>query len=227
MIQINPRSPIIKKAFHFLIFGIIFRFAIGWFKGCSSDSKNKETQTITIPAVSGKFQSKKPESKPLEIIQKSIGEVKKDGTVFVQNPLNERLAKENKQLKSEFAALKSDSSRQIAYERAIELNSFSTKFEDDNLLLNINGTVRGEVQEITPSYTIKERKTEVVTKQTVFRFLIGASVGVNKELNQGVYKLDINFQNKKGDMISAEYLRVNNQDFGMIGVKKSIFNIKR
>lgn len=227
MIQINTRSPIIKKAFQFLVFAIIFHFAIGWFKGCSSGTKNKETQTITIPAVAGKFESKKPESKPLEIVQKPIKEVRKDGTVYIQNPLNERLFKENEQLKSDFAALKSDSSKQKIYEKAIELKAFSSKFENDDILININGTVRGEVQEITPSYTIKERKTEVVAKQTVFRFLVGASVGINKDLNQGVYELNLNFQNRKGDMISAEYLRVNNQDFGMVGVKKSIFNIKR
>lgn len=227
MIQINPRSPIVKKIFQFLIFAVIFHLAIGWFKGCSSESKKKNTQTIAIPAVSGKFEPKKPDAKPLEIIQEPINEVKKDGTVYVTNPLNEKLAKENEKLKSDFAALKNDSLKQKVYEKAIELNSFSTKFEDDNLLLNINGTVRGEVQEITPSYTIKERKTEVVVPETILRVFIGAGVGINTDLDRGVYKLDLNFMNRKGDIFSGEYLRVNGQDFGMIGIKKSILNIKR
>lgn len=227
MIQINPRNPIIKKIFQFFIFAIIFHFAIGWFKGCSSESKKKNTQTITIPAVSGKFEPKKPDAKPLEIIQEPINEVKKDGTVYVTNPLNEKLAKENEKLKSDFAALKNDSLKQKVYEKSIELNSFSTKFEDDNLLLNINGTVRGEVQEVTPSYTIKERKTEVIVPETVLRVFIGAGVGINTDLDRGVYKLDLNFMNRKGDIFSGEYLRVNGQDFGMIGIKKSILNIKR
>jgi hypothetical protein len=49
--------------------------------------------------------------------------------------------------------------KQLLFGTAIKLNKFSTKFEDDNLLLNIDGVVQGEVQEVTPSYTIKKKRS--------------------------------------------------------------------
>jgi hypothetical protein len=57
--------------------------------------------------------------------------------------------------------------------------------------------------------------------------LAGGAIGLNKELNQAVYQLDLNFQNRKGNIISAEYLKIGGQEFGMIGYKHSIINIKR
>lgn len=228
MTQINLNSPIILfavKAMKYLFVAIIFHFAIQWFGGCSSD-KNKTTQKVIVPAVSGKFESKKPESKPLEIKQTPVTEIKKDGLVYVENPLNEKLLKENDSLKINYAII-SDSLKTKAYEKAIELNKFSSIFEDKYIKLTINGISRGEVQEITPEYTLKQREIEAVIKETKLRVLLGGSVGINKDLNQGIYKLDLNLQNKKGDMISGEYLRVNDQSYGMVGIKKSILNIKR
>jgi hypothetical protein len=37
----------------------------------------------------------------------------------------------------------------LLFGKAVKLNKFSTKFEDDNLLLNIDGVVQGEVQEVS------------------------------------------------------------------------------
>jgi hypothetical protein len=49
----------------------------------------------------------------------------------------------------------------LLFGKAVKLNKFSTKFEDDNLLLNIDGVVQGEVQEVTPSYTIKKKEVQL------------------------------------------------------------------
>jgi hypothetical protein len=54
--------------------------------------------------------------------------------------------------------------KQLLFGTAIKLNKFSTKFEDDNLLLNIDGVVQGEVQ-VTPSYTIKKKRVAVVKQR--------------------------------------------------------------
>lgn len=225
MIQINLNSKWFTLVKYF-VFAIIFHLVISWFGACSNDSK-KNTQKVIIPAVNGSFNSVKPDSKPIEIKSTPVLETKKDGLVYVENPLNKKLIEENNQLKIDFALLKSDSLKQKKYEKAIELNSFSSNFEDKNLRLTINGIVRGEVQEITPIYEIKERETSVQVPSTILRVLAGGSVGMNKDFNQVVYKAGIDFQNKKGNIISAEYLNVNNKGYGMIGFKKSIFNIKR
>lgn len=229
MTQINLNSKWFSLAKYF-IFAIVFHLILGWFGKCSSGQKKDNIQKVVIPAVVGKFDSKKPVSKPLVIKQIPISEIKKDGVIVyskvVKNPLIEQLTKENEKLKSDYLKM-SDSLKPKAYDKAIELNRFSSVFEDKFIKLTISGIARGEVQEITPEYTLKQREVDAIIKETKLRVLLGGSVGINKDLNQGVYKLDLNLQNKKGDMVSAEYLRVNNQDYGMIGVKKSILNIKR
>lgn len=221
--QINILDPRVKTFFKSYLGWILF-FVMIWFHGFSVNET--KTVKVLVPAVTGKLESKKPESKPIEIKQEPISEVKKDGLVYVENPLNKKLIEENKKLKSDYSKM-SDSLKSKAYDKAIELNTFSYKSEDKYLKLTIDGIVRGEVQQITPIYEIKEREAEAVVKQTYLRVLAGGAVGINKDLNQGIYKFDINFQNKKGDILSAEYLRVNDQDFGMIGFKKSILNLKR
>jgi len=221
MKQINLRSPIITQLIKYAVVAVLAILIFNWFGKCSSGSGEK--QKVIVPAISEKFEPKKPDSKPLEIIQRPINQVKKDGIVYIHNPLNEKLARENDSLKANYAII-SDSLKSKEYFKAIELNSFSTKFEDDNLLLNINGTIRGEVQEITPSYTIKERKIDIVPKQTVFRLLAGAEIGssiITPKLN---IKANLMLQNKRGDIISGSY---DTNQIYWIGFNKSIFNIKR
>jgi len=220
--QINLLDSRIKEVFK--VSGWALLFIVLWFKGCSNDQVTKTKVIVT--AVSGKFKPKKPESKPLEIKQEPISEVKKDGVVYIENPLNKKLLAENEKLKLDFAK-QSDSLKQKSYEKAIELNSFHTSFEDKYLKLQIDGIVRGEVQEVTPSYEIKEREIEAPIKETYLRVFIGTGFGLNTDLNRGLYKFDLDFMNKKGDVFSGEYLRVNGQDFGVIGIKKSILNLKR
>ena len=225
MIQINLNSKWFSLV-KYLVFAIVFHFLLGWFGGCSSGDKKTATQKVIIPKVTGKFEPKKPVSTPIEIKQKPISEIKKNGLVYVENPLNEKLLKENDSLKISYSIM-SDSLKTKTYEKAIELNTFSSKFEYKYLKLSIDGIVRGEVQEITPSYEIKEREAEIKVKETVLRIFIGTGIGINTNLDRGAYKFDVNAMNRKGDIGSLEYLRVNGQDFGMIGIKKSILNIKR
>lgn len=223
MIQINPRSPVFIQFVKYAAVAILAILIFNWFKSCSHDPIKPTTQKVIVPAILGKFEPKKPVSKPLEIKQTPIKEPKKGSTVYKENPLNKKLAAENEKLKSDYLKM-SDSLKSKAYDKAIQLNSFSSKFEDDNLLLSINGTVRGEVQEITPSYTIKKREVEIKPKETVFRLLAGAEVGSSIIVPKLNFKANLMFQNRKGDIISGSY---DTNQTVWIGYNKSIFNIKR
>jgi hypothetical protein len=223
MEQINLRSPLLITALKYIAFALIFHFALGWFNGCSSGTKKEDTQTVTIPAISATFKPQKPISKPLEVKQTTIKEVKKYGLVYVENPLNKKLLEENEKLKSDYSKM-SDSLKSKTYYKAIELKSFHSKFEDDNLLLNFNGIVRGEVQEITPSYTIKKREVDIKPKETVFRLLAGLETGVSIDRPKLNFKANLMFQNRKGDIISGSF---DTNNTAWIGYNKSIFNIKR
>lgn len=220
MIQINPRSPVVIQILKYVAVAVLAILIFSWFKSCSSPTVPK-TQTVIVPEIKGELKPQKPESKPIEENLKN--EIKKDGLVYVKNPLNDILLKENEKLKADYLKM-SDSLKFKAFEKSIELNTFSSKFEDDNLLININGIVRGEVQEITPSYTIKERKFEVTVKQTVFRLLGGVEIGSSIIAPKLNVKANLMFQNRKGDIISGSYDA--NQNV-WIGYNKSIFNIKR
>ncbi len=227
--SINLHSPYVKDFFKYLGFFILSCFFALWFKGCSESTPKPQIAKVIIPEAKGSFHAKKPAHEPIVINANKTENVQKGKTVFVENPIDEKLITENEKLKTAFAKETDSLKKVIAYNEAIQLNKFSTKFEDENLVLNINGVVQGEVKEITPNYTIKAKKVEVPVKvkETVLRVLAGGAVGLNKELNQAAYQLDLNFQNRKGNIISAEYLKIGSQEFGMVGCKHSIINIKR
>lgn len=220
--SINLHHPLWKEFLKYL--GWILLFVFLWFRGCSGTTPTTQNAKVIVPEVKAKFEAKKPSHEPIAITP----QLKKGETVFTENPINEKLIAENEKLKLDYAKA-NDSIKKFSFNKAIQLNKFSSKFEDENLILNINGIVQGEVKEITPNYVIKEKKVEVPVKvkETVFRLLAGGSVGINEELNQAAYKLDLNFQNRKGDVISVEYLKTGSQTFWMGGYKKSIFTIKR
>jgi len=183
---------------------------------------NPSYATVTIPEKKGVFKPEKPTHK--EVVKFKDKIVYKDGiNSVVENPLNEILLKENEILKDQFKVVDSVN-KILLYEKAIQINQFSTKFEDDNLLLNIEGLVRGEVQEITPSYTIKEKKIQVPEKSVVFRFSGGLEVGNNLQLDKLSIKGNLGLQGKKGDIYTISY---DDQKNIWIGFQKSIFSIKK
>jgi hypothetical protein len=232
--MINLHSPYVKEFFKYLGFFILGCFVALWLKGCSESTPKPQIAKVIVPEVKAKFEAKKPAHEPIVINANKTENVQKGKTVFVENPIDEKLIDEkliaeNEKLKTAFAKETDSLKKVIAYNKAIQLNEFSTKFEDENVVLNINGVVQGEVKEITPNYTIKKKEVEVPVKvkETVLRVLAGGAIGLNKELNQAAYQLDLNFQNRKGNIISAEYLKIGGQEFGMVGYKHSIINIKR
>ena len=199
--QINLLDSRIKTFIKSYLGWILF-FLMVWFN--AGAGKEIKTVKVIVPTVTGKLESKKPELKPLEIKQELI--VKKDGLVYKENPFNIILAEENTKLKSDYSKM-SDSLKSKAYDKAIELNTFSYKSEDKYLKLTIDGIVRGEVSEITPSYTIKEQESEVFVKEKLpgLKVLGGVEVGNTKTLDDLSFKGSVLFQNRKGNIISAGY----------------------
>ena len=210
----------------FLVLAVVF--AILWLRGCGA-AQTPQLVEVTLPEVRGTFKPKKPINHPLNIPITSYSHRQENGTeVFVENPDNEKLIAENDSLKSAFAKETDSLKKQLAYEKAVQLNNFSTDFDDENLELHINGVVQGEVKEITPSYKIKPKTIEVPVKakETVFRVLVGAEVGVQTSLNMNKLPLKANLmlQNRKGNIWSGGY---DNNGVAWIGFNVSIFNWKK
>lgn len=205
----------------FLFLAIVFCFL--WLRGCGAP-KTPQIVTVTVPEVVGSFKTQKPVNHPVNI-PAFLPKIDKSKIVKIENPIDAKLILENEKLKADFAK-ENDSLKRLLYERAIQLNNFSTKFEDENLELNIEGVVQGEVKEITPSYKIKQRevKTEIKCKETAFRVLAGAEIGLPRDLSKVPIKGNLMFQNGKGNILSVGY---DNSSTIWLGYNFSILNIKK
>ena len=112
----------------------------------------QNTRIITIPEIHNVFKPSKVIylTDTLEI--EKIKYVTKWKTIEVktQNPVNDSLA---------LAYTKqSDSIKRFKmYLQSIEINEFTSFFEDDFIKIDINGEVQGSVNYIQPTYTIKEK----------------------------------------------------------------------
>jgi hypothetical protein len=218
MKPINLQSPLLRESFKYL--GWVLLFVVLWFRGCSSIPSSPQIVKVIVKEVNGKFEAKKPISVP-------VGQkVSKGKTAYIENEIDPKLTAENEKLKSDFAKEKDSLKRIIAYNKSIQLNKFSSDFEDDNVIINIDGIVQGEVKEITPGYKIKEKKVEVQVKpkETVFRLLGGIELGNNRQLDGFAAKGNLMLQNRKGNIISGSF--DTNQNI-WIGYNFSIFNIKK
>ena len=220
--SINLYSPLWKEFLKYL--GWILLFVVLWFRGCNRSEIPNSSLKVIVPEAKGTFEAKKPVHEPI-LIKANSRELKKGKITFIENPIDKKLIDENEKLKSDYAKA-NDSIKQLSFNKAIQLNKFSTKFEDENLLLNINGVVQGEVKEITPNYTIKEKKIEVPVKvkETVFRILGGLEVGNTAQLDAFKLKANLMFQNRKGNIISGSF--DTNQTI-WVGFNVSIFDVKR
>lgn len=223
MIQINPYSLRFKEFLKYL--GWILLFGLLWLKGCEGKTETVTTATVTVPAINGSFWTQKPKHTAIVTNEKNQANVQKGTSITVENPIDAQLLAENEKLKQDFEKA-NDSIRKLQFSKAIQLNKFSSIFENDVIKININGIVQGEVKSVTPSYTIKERKLEVPVKakETAFRLLAGMEVGNNTALNDFKSKANLMFQNKKGNVLTASF---DTNQTVWVGYNLSILNIKR
>lgn len=187
------------------------------FKSCQEPAT--QIVTVTVPEVKGKFEPKKPTAIP-------IGQKTSKGkTIYIENEIDPLLLAENEKLKQDFAKA-NDSIKKLQFAKAVQLNKFSTDFEDENVVINIEGIVQGEVKEITPGYKIKEKKIDVPVKvkETVFRLLGGVEVGNNIQLSNPIFKANLMLQNRKGNILTASY---DTQKNIYLGYNFSILNLKK
>jgi hypothetical protein len=185
---------------------------IFFFKSCNPEPK---FATVETPEIKKEFTGQKPNA---EIIHDTV--YLKGNTIVKVNPLNAELKYENSILTEQFLIVDSIN-KVLLYKKAIAINKFSTKFDDEFLELNIEGIVRGEVQEITPNYKIKSRKLEVPIKikQPYFSLRAGAEIGNNQIFDGFVYKGNI--------FINNFSVSIDNQKNYFVGYSIPILTLKK
>lgn len=226
--QVNLFGTQAKKAYKFLFSfgGWVLLFLVLWFKGCGNSDVEKNS--VTIPAITKTLPADTIVKHETIEIPKWYKDTKtekkylKDLTEAEQRIIAYQEEIDNMQ--SEF--MWSDSIKQAElYRLATELKSFESQFEDENLKLTINGIIAGnEVKEITPSYTIKERKIDVPQKQVKFRMLVGGGLGNSLTFDKPLFNANVGFQNAKGNILRFSF---DTEQRIMVGYDFSLFKITK
>lgn len=183
------------------------------------------TQKVTTKEVKGSFKPAEPKNTVIENNYYVNGKKQPaSNDKFLQEQIDKLLA-ENQKLVELFMAQSTEGKDSI-YKEAIQLNEFSQTFDDDKVKIDVSGIAQGKVKTIKADYFIKPQKidVEVKQKQRIFALKLGGEYGNSLELNKGVFKGNIEFENKKGNSFSYSY---DSDKRHWLGYKMTILDIKR
>lgn len=192
---------------------------------CSQLKFAERIVKVKVPQIVKIFEKQKPVHTTLtKYVKSDSSNMEPTKNNFEQDEIN-RLLQEQEQERLEFAKA-TDSLQQLLYAKVTEPKVFTSVFDDQYINLEINGIVKGEVKSITPKYTIKEREIEAVVKERlrVFALKSGVEYGNNLQFNNSVFKVNMDFENKKGNSFSYGY---DTNKTHWVGGKFTIFEIKR
>lgn len=113
-----------------------------------------------------------------------------------------------------------DSIKLQQYINATKIRSYKTQFKDSVADISIYTETKGELLKIVPEVKIKQVKKV----ETVFAMYAGLEVSNSLYLNNPNVKVDLGFQNKKGDIFTAGY-DLNENIY--LGYKKQLFKIRK
>lgn len=212
-----------------------------WFTNCSG--KGDENTVIDTKEVKGSFPTVKGS-------QVQVNQLPDVGKVIGQKVSGQKSSKATPQDVENFKALyhltqkqydsllvvnrRLDSLANSLYDKRLQQTLEACKFiefkhelDNDTIHITLTGISRGVPQNLNLDYILKSRKDTIQLKQIWCRIFAGAEVGINKELNQGTYKLNLTIQNAKNDLLSASYQRILNQNFYLVGYSKALFTINK
>ena len=181
-----------------IVFLLVFIFIQ---RGCTAQTIHNTTkQKVIVPEKKGEFKN------PTAIINikgKKDSIVWKNKIIRTENPFNKKLAEDFILSQKENDSLKSLK----LYLDAIEEVDGTYVFDNKDLKLEVYTKTRGEILEIIPKYTIKEREeiVQVKEKRTVFALYAGAGLNTTTTLEKLTPEVNLGFQNKKGSILTFKY----------------------
>ncbi len=114
-----------------------------------------------------------------------------------------------------------DSTKIKMFAEATKIRQYKNDFNDSIADVSIFTETKGELLKIAPKITIKARLPE---KKTVFALYTGGGLYLKNNFDLG-YKLDVKFQNKKGDLFGGSYDPINKVIFAEYNIR--LINIKK
>ena len=115
-----------------------------------------------------------------------------------------------------------DSTKIKMFTDATKIRQYNQQFKDSLADVSIFAETKGELLKIVPTVTIKARLPE---KKTVFAVYGGLELYVPYTFDNVSYKLNLRFQNKKGNLLSGGYDPINK--IGFVGYDFRFINIKK
>ncbi len=107
------------------------------------------------------------------------------------------------------------------FANATKIRQYKQSFNDSLADVSIFAETKGELIKMVPTVTIKARLPE---KKTVFALYAGGGLHIPSTFDNVGYKVNIRFQNKKGNLISGSYDPINK--IGFFDYDLQIFNKK-
>jgi hypothetical protein len=180
-------------------FGWILLLGVLFFRGCNPEPQIAEKIKIQTKEIKGEAIIK------TNIVHVPITKKVRDtaGVGFYVSQID-KLFEENNRMQMEF--LKMDSLQQIeAYNKAIEINAFKERFQDNNIDAYVSGEVSGKIHAMKFDYTIKPQTMEVDAPKVRNHIYLGVNVANSLSLNKPLFGASIGMQNKRGNIINASF----------------------
>ncbi len=200
----------INKYFNYFFVVIIIVFI--YRNSCTSNKTDFQEIEIKTPKIEKTFDPVKPILEKIDTTKKVSQSIKK-------------IIAENK-VKIDFFNIQTDSLKSEIFTKEIEPKTFNQIFDDENVFINVSGLVSGQVYSLATNYTIKE-KIQILKqpiKSKVFSLKTGVEYGNNLQFNNSIFKVNFEFENKKGNSFSYAY---DTNNIHWIGCKFTVFEIKK
>ena len=189
---------------YFIIIGLLFIIFLQ--RSCNSDNIKYKTKLVK------EFDTI---YKPVELPSKTITKYKnvKGDIVYLPGKID------TVEIKTFETAI--DSTKLAMFANATKIRQYKNDFNDSIADVSIFTETKGELLKIAPKITIKARLPE---KKTIFALYTGGGLYLNNNFDLG-YKLDVKFQNKKGDLFGGSYDPINKVIFAEYNIR--LINIKK
>lgn len=179
--------------------GWVLFFIVLFFRGCEPQLQTAEKIKVVTKEVKGKTIIK------TNIVHVPITKKVRDtsGTGFYVAQID-KLFEENNQMQLEF--MKMDSIAKIqAYAKAIEINAFNERFEDNNINAYVSGEVAGNIKQMRFDYTIKPQTITTNAPKPKNHLYLGVNVANTLQLNKPLFSAGLGLQNKKGNILNFSF----------------------
>ena len=188
-----------KKLDYLAWLGWVLLFAVLFFRGCNPTPQIAEKIKVVTKEIKGETIIK------TNIVHVPVTKKVRDtsGVGFYVSQID-KLFEENNRMQLEFQQM--DSLAQIqAYAKAIEINAFKQRFNDDYIDAYVSGNVAGNVNEMRFNYTLKPQTLTVDAPKVKNKYFVGFGVSNNSQFNAPLFNVGIGIQNKKSNLLTIVF----------------------